>query len=116
VRCPNAATTMFRLYVKIATRSLLPPEAEGLNARTWRNLGLRLPWLFNHGLLPEALRDLSTCIREDGNDGAHQGTMQVEDAEDIKDFTVRLLEHMCTEPKKLDVSQHSESNGVLVTG
>jgi hypothetical protein len=104
VGCPNAATTMFRLCVDLATRSLLPAEAEGLNASTRRNLGLRLPWLFSRGLLPEALGDLSTCIREDGNDGAHQGTMRVEDAEDIKDFTVMLLERMYTEPKKLEIN------------
>ena len=57
-----------------------------------RDLGLRLPWLFGKGLLPEALKELSTCIKEDGNDGAHAGTLQKTDAEDLLDFTTALLQ------------------------
>jgi Domain of unknown function (DUF4145) len=105
VGCPNAAATMFRLCVDIATRSLLPEaETERLNARTRRDLGLRLPWLFDNGLLQEALRDHSTCIKEDGNDGAHRGTLKIQDAEDVRDFTVTLLERLYTEPAKLRIN------------
>ena len=60
-----------------------------------------MPWLFEHGHLPADLRDLSTCIREDGNDGAHAGTLTKEDAEDLLDFTRELLERLHTEPAKL---------------
>ena len=102
VGCYNAAGTMFRLCIDLVTRSLLPPEeTEGLNKRTRRNLGLRLPWLFDNGLLPEALRELSTCVREDGNDAAHAGTLTKEDAEDLLDFTTVLLERIHTEPERL---------------
>jgi hypothetical protein len=59
----------------------------------------------NH-LLPESLRDLSTCVREDGNDGAHTGTLSKEDAEDLLDFTKILLERIYTEPER--VRQASE--------
>ena len=105
VQCPNAAGTMFRLCIDLATRSLLPEEqAPGLNARVRRNLGLRLPWLFDNGHLSEDLRDLSTCIQQDGNDGAHTGTLAMEDAEDLKDFAVALLERMYTEPEKLRIA------------
>jgi Domain of unknown function (DUF4145) len=70
VECWNAAGTMFRLCVHLSTRPMLPKEdAQGLNAKTRRDLGLRLPWLFDNRLLPEGLRALSACIREDGNDG-----------------------------------------------
>jgi hypothetical protein len=49
----NAAGTMFRLAIDLATRSMLPEEdVEGLNKKARRDLGLRLPWLFDHGLLP----------------------------------------------------------------
>ena len=76
VGCYNAAGTMFRLCIDLATRSMLPTgDAEGLNAKVRRDLGLRLPWLFANGLLPQALKELSTCIKEDGNDGAHAGTL-----------------------------------------
>jgi hypothetical protein len=106
VGCVNAAATMFRLCVDIATRSLLPKEdEEGLNARVRRNLGLRLPWLIDNGRLPEALRELSTCVKEDGNDGAHVGTLGEDDAQDLLDFTVALLERLYTEPERLHLAK-----------
>jgi hypothetical protein len=97
---------MFRLCVDIATRSMLPDEdVDGLNARVRRNLGLRLPWLFANGRLPQALQELSSCVKEDGNDGAHVGSLQKADAEDLLDFTVALLERMYTEPERLRLAQ-----------
>ena len=103
VQCWNAAATMFRMCVDLATRPMLPQEpVEGLNARTRRDLGLRLQWLFDNGRLPADLRSLSTCIREDGNDGAHAGTLTKEDAEDLLDFTYELLERLYTEPERLE--------------
>lgn len=102
VGCFNAAGTMFRLSIDLATKSLLPDgDGDGLNARIRRNLGFRLPWLFDHRFLPEALRELSSCIKEDGNDGAHEGTLQREDADDLLDFTEALLERLYTEPARL---------------
>jgi hypothetical protein len=93
---------MFRACVDLATRPLLPEgDLDGLNSRVRRDLGLRLPWLFKNGLLPKDLAGLSSCIREDGNDGAHQGTLTREDAEDLLDFTRSLLERLYTEPGKL---------------
>lgn len=81
VGCYNAAATMFRLCVDIATRSILPEgDAEGLNSKVRRNLGFRLPWLFQHSHLPSALQELSTCVKEDVNDGAHEGTLKKADA------------------------------------
>lgn len=102
VQCWNAAGCMFRSCLDLATRPLLPhEETSGLNGRTRRDLGLRLPWLFDNGLLPADLRPLSDCVREDGNDGAHQGTLTKEDAADLLDFTTALLERICTEPARL---------------
>lgn len=106
VGCHNAAGTMFRLCVDMATRALLPAgEVAGLNAKTRRDLGLRLPWLFEQKILPEALRELSSCIKEDGNDGAHAGTLQKEEAEDLLDFTQALLERLYTEPERLRIAK-----------
>jgi hypothetical protein len=48
--------------------------------------------LFENDRLPVGLRELSACIREDGNDGAHAGTLTKEDAEDLLDFTHALLD------------------------
>jgi hypothetical protein len=106
VDCFNAAGTMFRLCIDKVTRSILPEgEIEGLNAKVRRDLGLRLPWLFDHKFLPDGLRDLSHCIKEDGNDGAHQGTLQRVDAEDLLDFTVAVLERVYTEPRKIQLAK-----------
>lgn len=104
--CWNAAGVMFRMCVDLATQPLLPQgEAEGLNAKTRRDLGLRLPWLFRNGLLPEGLAELASCIKEDGNDGAHAGTLREEDAEDLLDFTRALLERRYTEPERLRLAK-----------
>ncbi|MDO8691767.1 MAG: DUF4145 domain-containing protein [Dehalococcoidia bacterium] len=106
VGCYNAAATMFRLCIDIATRGMLPNgEAEGLNSKVRGSLGLRLPWLFQHGQLPTALQDLSTCCVKDGNDGAHEGTLQKSDAEDLLDFTTALLERIYTEPERVRLAQ-----------
>jgi hypothetical protein len=104
IGCNNAAVTMFRLCLDMATQSLLPETAEGLNNRVRRNLGLRLPWLFDNNILPEALRELSTCIKADGNVGAHEGTLEQHDASDTLDFTYILLERLFTEPERIKLA------------
>lgn len=106
IGCYNAAASMFRLCLDIATNELLPAEdINKLNAKIRRSLGLRLIWLLDNNLLPEAMRELSTCIKEDGNDGAHEGTLQKNDAEDILDFTSALLERLYTEPERLRLAK-----------
>lgn len=102
IGCPNAAAAMFRLCLDLATRAHLPKdEMEGLNAKVRRDLGLRLPWLFKNNVLPKDLEELSRCIREDGNDGAHVGVLKIEDTEDILDFTTALLSRLYTEPARI---------------
>jgi hypothetical protein len=106
VGCWNAAGTMFRVCVDLATRPMLPDgEAPGLTTKVRRDLGLRLPWLFDNGKLPPDLRELSSAIREDGNDGAHQGTLTKVEAEDLLDFTRALLERLFTEPTRLQLAK-----------
>ena len=106
IGCHNAAATMFRLCIDMATQSLMPAaDDDGLNHKIRRSLGLRLPWLFNTKRLPEALRELSTSIKEDGNDGAHEGTLTENDAHDLLDFTVAILERLYTEPERLRIAQ-----------
>jgi hypothetical protein len=105
-QCFNAAATMFRLCIDLATGPLLPAENDkGLNAGIRRNLGLRLPWLFDNGLLPPELRELSGCVKEDGNDGAHSGTLKKEDAKDLQEFAHAFLQRLFTEPEKLRIAK-----------
>jgi hypothetical protein len=83
------------------------PEGEvpDLPKKVRRDLGLRLPWLFDNNKLPADLRELSSAIREDGNDGAHQGTLTKVEAEDLLDFTTALLERIFTEPMRLQIAK-----------
>ncbi len=102
VQCWNAAATMFRVCLDVATRNLLPLEdPPGMNRRVRYDLGLRLPWLFDNGKLPADLKSLATCIHQDGNDGAHRANLQREDAEDLLDFTTALLTRLYTEPERV---------------
>lgn len=106
IGCHNAAGTMFRLCIDLATKSMLPKEeVPGLNSKVRNSLGLRLVWLFDNGGIPPALRDLSSCIKEDGNDGAHDGTLRKEDAEDLLDFTYELLERLFTDKVRLELAK-----------
>jgi hypothetical protein len=106
----NAAGTMFRAAIDLATRPMLPKEptpldVEGLNKKVRRDLGQRLPWLFDNGYLPNDLRELSRCVHQDGNDGAHAGTLSEHDARDLLDFATALLERIFTEPERLRLAQ-----------
>lgn len=110
VGCYNAAAAMFRLCLDLSTRSLLTKIGKEPNSKAKRNLGLRLDWLFDKGELPESLKDLSACIKDYGNDGAHEGNLSKEDAVGIFDFTFILLERIYTEPAKLkQAKQRRES-------
>jgi hypothetical protein len=104
--CYNAAASMFRLCLDMTTNSLLPEnDVNGLNSKIKRSLGLRLAWLLDNKYIPEAMRELSHCIKEDGNDAAHEGTLSIDDAEDILDFTYILLERTYTEPERLRLAK-----------
>ena len=109
MQCWNAAGTMFRAALDLATRPMLPPaegeQPEGLNPKVRRDLGLRLPWMFKHRYLASDLEELSTCIHQDGNDGAHQGTLTKHDVDDLLDFTHALLTRLYTEPAKLQAAR-----------
>lgn len=102
----NAAAAMFRLVLDLTTKSLLPPvntgdEGNGPNRAQRTRLHERLQWLFENHLLPRGLEDLAACVKEDGNDGAHDGTISKADAQDLLEFSIALLERVYTEPGKL---------------
>lgn len=100
INCFNAAATMYRLCLDFATKSLLPEEG-GPVATVRRSLGLRLGWLFEAGKIPESLRELAECVKDDGNDGAHEGILDKASALDLEDFTRELLIRLYTEPARL---------------
>jgi len=114
IKCFNAAGAMFRLCVDLATRPLLPSPGDSEvvqpNEKERRDLGLRLKWLFDNNKLPKELAPLAKCIREDGNDGAHAGSLTETDGDDLQDFTVALLERLYTEPKKLLLAEQRRAD------
>ena len=85
IGCYNAAATMFRLCLDRVTRELLPDERDKTAAQPDSNqrykLGYRLPWLFKENKLPAELEELADCIKEEGNDGAHVGSLSDVDVE-----------------------------------
>ncbi|WP_027711621.1 DUF4145 domain-containing protein [Dickeya chrysanthemi] len=101
IGCYNAAATMFRLCLDYATKGLLPDGDEGPAQKIRRSLGLRMEWLFDNNILPEALRELAECVKDDGNDGAHEGILDQAAAEDLEEFTYLFLERLYTEPQRL---------------
>jgi len=106
VKCYNASVAMYRLCLDLATKALLPVgEVDGLNDHTRRNLGPRLKWLFDSKRLDSAFKELSHCIKDNGNDGAHDGTVGEKDALDVQDFTCALLEALYTQPKRIELAK-----------
>lgn len=101
---------MFRLSLDLATKGMLASAPEGEpNAKTRRELGLRLEYLFEKGKLPSDLKDLSACVKDNGNDGAHDGNLSAEDAEDLLDFTFELLARIFTEPARIRLATERRS-------
>ena len=104
---------MFRLALDIATRDeSLFKDAERPTWWTKRTLGPRLAWLFENEILPKRLQALASVVKDDGNDGAHEGTVNKKSAEELVNFTERLLTELYTEPEriKMAVARRAEPN------
>ena len=102
IGCFNAAGAMFRLCLDTTTKYIIGQNTH-LNPSTNDNKTIhnRLTWIFNNNILPKSLEDLSRCIKNDGNDAAHDGSLSKEDAADLLDFTYILLERVYTEPARI---------------
>ena len=109
VECFNAAATMFRLCVDLATKPLLPhPEQEDVaqpNKHQRFNLKARVEWLLERGTLPPEMAEVIDHLRENGNDGAHDGTLDSDDAADVADFANLLLQRLYTNPARLALAR-----------
>ncbi|SIR22983.1 protein of unknown function [Shewanella morhuae] len=105
--CYNAAGAMFRLSLDLASKSQLPADGSGITItpRQKNYLADRLEWLFDNNHWPASLKDMVTCIRQDGNDGAHDGELGKDEAYDIMDFSFMVLEKIYTEPERIRISQ-----------
>ena len=107
----DAAGTMFRKVLDVATRNVTPkPDSDDQlvppNWKTYKDLRLRLNWLFDQNLLSKSLSDLSSCIHEDGNDAAHDANgISSSEAEDLGDFSERILEALYTVPGQIEANR-----------
>jgi len=105
IGCPNAAGSMLRLCLDLASKELLtkvPPSAPlQPNNHQKSNLAPRLDFLIDNGYLPNALHDLVHCIRDDGNVAAHQGEVTNDEAQEMMDLTLQVLTRVYTEPCNL---------------
>lgn len=103
IGCFNAAGAMFRLCLDTTTKNILS-QNEHLDPTTndKKTIHSRLNWIFKNNILPKQLEDLSRCIKDDGNDAAHDGSLCKEDAADLLDFTYILLERIYTEPARIE--------------
>ena len=99
IGCWNAAGAMFRSTIDVATKELLIRNEHTQEIKYF--LAKRLAWLFEKGYIPMDLKELSNCIREDGNHAVHEVSLTKIDAEDLLEFTTELLERIYTQPKKL---------------
>lgn len=105
----NASAAMFRLTLDLASKAKLPdtPADTGGPNRDQRNrLHDRLEYLFANKIIFDELRELANCVREDGNDGAHDGNLTKEDTEDLIDFTEQFLLRAFTEPARLEIAKN----------
>lgn len=102
IGCYNAAGAMFRLCLDSVTKKIIE-QNEALNptSNDKKTIHNRLVWIFKNNILPSSLEDLSRCIKDNGNDAAHDGNLTKEDAEDLLDFSYILLERVYTEPYRI---------------
>lgn len=108
----EAAGTMFRKVVDKATRSMLPAQPadedkahpDFIAWKVRKDLKLRLEWLLANNRVSRALEPLLESVREDGNDAAHD-RIGKEEAEDLQDFTVVLLETLYTVPGQVEANR-----------
>ena len=99
VGCYNAAGAMFRLCLNLATKGV-----EG------RNLAARLDALCEEKQFSPELWELGSAVRLDGNDGAHDGTLDEESVEDLEAFAARFLTQLYSEPARLLAATERRKN------
>ncbi len=104
IGCNNAAVSMFRLAIDLATKNLLPEDGVdgGPNAAQRKKLYNRIEWLHEKRIIGDDLLELASCVREDGNDGVHDGSLTEADGTDNLEFCEALLRRLFTEPARIE--------------
>lgn len=112
MNCHTASAAMFRLCLDLTTKELLQEWTEANkdlpnqpNSAQRGNLANRIDFLINSGAISMDLKDYAHHIRLDGNEAAHEGSTEKQDAEDLLDFTELLLKRIYTTRKQLELAQ-----------
>lgn len=104
--CYNAAGSMFRLCLDITTKKILEKNEHLHPSNKDKNtIHSRLVWIFEKQILNNNLEELSRCIKDDGNDAAHDGSLTKDDAYNLYDFTYELLEQVFTQPERIKLAR-----------
>jgi hypothetical protein len=110
--CYTASGAMFRLCLDLTTKELLQVWLEqntDLIIKPTQSqkdkLFNRIEFLIDNSVIPSDLREYAHHIRLDGNDAAHDGSTEKEEAEDLLDFSELFLKRIYTIKKQLLVAQ-----------
>lgn len=106
IGCYNAAGAMFRLCLDMTTKHLVSQNSHlNPSANDNKTIHNRLTWIFKNKIIADDLEELSRCIKDDGNDAAHDGTIGKVEASDLLDFTYELLERVYTQPERVKLAK-----------
>ena len=112
MECYTASGAMFRLCLDVTTKELLQEWLEANeddvnqpNTAQKDKLFNRIEFLLDKGIIPSDLKEYAHQIRLDGNDSAHDGNTEKEEAEDLLDFSVLFLDRIYTIKKQLAIAQ-----------
>ncbi len=106
IGCFNAAGAMFRLCLDITTKQIVNLNLHlNPSANDNKTIHNRLVWIFSNKIIANDLEELSRCIKDDGNDAAHDGNIGMDEANDLLDFTYELLERVYTQPERIKLAK-----------
>lgn len=110
--CYIACASMFRLCLDVTTKDLLnewietnQKSTDQPNAKQKDKLFNRIDFLIEQRVIPTDLKEYVHHIRLDGNDAAHDGSTEKNEAEDLLDFSELFLERIYTRKKQLEIAQ-----------
>lgn len=110
--CFVASGSMFRLCLDLVTKNLLEKWLEKNitsqlqpNKNQRNRLADRIDFLIGENKISKGLSKLAHCIRDDGNDSAHDGNTGESEALDCLDFTEALLKEVYTFPAQIQEAE-----------
>lgn len=103
IRCYNAAGACYRLVLDIVSKNEVV-AIDPTKLSSLKTIHQRVEWLAKEEHFPPTLKELADCIRHDGNDAAHDGSLTEIDAEELADFTEEFLTRVYTDRRRLELA------------